>query len=180
MPTAQMSTSTHNKMTKTTREQSELNKNCLFTVLGPIKPHKWKVTRKIHIPKLTAQAQVEGLFKESCFKVAVTKLASHFRRFTPFTSIWSAIQLMFINTALLQPCHTVPAREMGLFFCGAFFFFFSHTSSNPDFQLATISYDLLFLGTKVRNSDNFCIYIPPLQLKYVILLFRMSYQRRYN
>lgn len=110
--------------------------------------------------------------------MAVTKVASYFRRFTPFTSIWSAIQLMFINTALLQPCHTVPAREMGLFFHSVVFFF--HISSNPDFQLAMISYDLLFLGTKVRNPDNFCIYIPPLQLKYVILLFRMSYQRRYN
>lgn len=41
------------------------------------------------------------------------------------------------------------------------------------------SYHLSLLGTNLRNSDNFGIYVP-LQLQYAFLLFRMSYKRKCN
>lgn len=158
---------------KVPRVQFEFNKKCLFTVLGPIKPSNWKVTREVHIPKLGISPAWRTI--QRGFKVAATQLTSHCQWSTPLTCIQSGIQLMQINPALFQLCHIIPARKMGLVFC-----LFFYIPSNSDFKLATTSHNLLFLDIHLWNSHSLYIYPPPLQLKYVILLFRMSYERKYN
>lgn len=65
-----MSTSMHNKMKKSTQVQFELNKNRLFTVLGPIKSSNWKGTNLY--PKTGHKSSLKEYSKRlqsSCYKV---------------------------------------------------------------------------------------------------------------